>query len=275
MSEPERLSYRAVAAALGSLLGPVPDERAPSEVAVRYRPHPPRGIPPLMDIYAPARPRGDGASVMIVHGGGFFIGSRRMKPARLLASRLSDAGLAVATLDYRMILRGGRLDESLDDVGAALRAWREGCDARSLSPERVSMLGLSAGATLTLLAAAAPDARLHRVVSCFGLYELDHLHGPLASVLPRLLFRTRDRARWAARSPRGAAQTDSPTLLLHGTADGLVPVAQARRLDAHRRELGLDTRLVEFEGAPHGFFNDDNPHAARALDEILRHLDVG
>lgn len=270
MSERTELSYRALVEALWSLRGPVEGERAPAERALRYRARAARGIAPLLDVYAPER--ADGRSVLLVHGGGFFVGARDMKPMRVLASRLSARGLTVASVDYRLILRGGRLDEALDDVRAARTYWRAEVARRGLDPARVSMIGLSAGATLTMLSSGDEDAGLHRVVSCFGLYELDHLEGPLATLLPRLLFRTTDRARWAARSPREALQPKAPTLLLHGTHDGLVPVGQARRLAAHRERLGLPTKLVVYEGAPHGFFNQQGEHAAAAVEEILAHL---
>lgn len=272
MSETSELSYRAVLEALWSMRGAIVDERAPAERAVRFRSEPRRGIAPLLDVYVPDHARQTERSVVLVHGGGFFVGSRDMKPMRYLGSRLSDAGLTVASLDYRMILRGGRLDEALDDVRTGLAYWIDGCASRGLDPERVSIIGLSAGGALTMLAAGEPGARLHRVVSCFGLYELDHLEGALATAMPRLLFRTPDRARWASRSPRHAPQPSAPTLLLHGTSDGLVPVAQARRLAAHRETLGLSTTLSIYEGAPHGFFNQQGEHAARAVREIVSHL---
>jgi len=64
-----------------------------------------------------------------------------------------------------------------------------------------------------------------------------------------------------------------PTLLLHGTLDDLVPVEQAHRLADHRRSLGLPTRLVVYEGAPHGFFNLPIPDAAAGAAEIISQVD--
>lgn len=264
----ERLRYRALLHALWTLRGKVPGEQPPTEPKVRYRTQRLRGIAPHYDVYLPERPISD--SVVLVHGGGFTIGARDMKPMRRIAASLLDRGIAVCSVDYRMIFRGGRLEESLEDVGAALEHFRAGAEARGLDGARISILGLSAGATLALLTASRIP--VHRVVSCFGLYELDHLNGPLAALIPRLLFRSRDRGLWAERSPRGAAQPGAPTLLLHGTADGLVPHGQAERLAAHRRSLGLPTELVLYPGAPHGFFNEDQQVAIDALEAIGRFL---
>ena len=256
--------YREVVRSLRSLRGdPVTSDVTPTVAAIAYRPG-----GPLADVYVPAGAR---ASVLLVHGGGFVLGSRRMKPMRYLAAQLTAAGLAVCAIDYRMIFRGGRLAEATDDVVDAFAFWQQQAPAFGLDPAQITMVGLSAGATLSLLAAPRCDG-LAAIVSCFGLYEVDHLRGP-ATLLPRMLFATRDRAAWTTRSPRHAAQAAAPTLLLHGTDDGLVPVSQAHRLAAHRESLGLPTRLVIYDGAPHGFFNlAHHPAAEAAVRDIVEHV---
>ncbi len=262
--------YGALAGALWSLRGPVYfEEPVPTERAVRFRTARARGIAPLYDVYLPRMPAR--ASALLVHGGGFTLGSRTMVPMRFLASRLVRAGIAVACTDYRLIFRGGRLDEALDDVRAALGHFRAHGERRhGLDPARLGMVGLSAGGTLAMLAAGSEP--VHRLACAFGLYELDHLEGGLAAIVPRLLFRSGDRTLWHARSPRHAPQPSAPTLLLHGTADGLVPASQAEALAAHRRSLGLPTSVVLYPGAPHGFFQRDCPEAHAGAEAIAEHL---
>ena len=225
------------------------------ERGVPYRAQLGRGIAPLADVYLPARPTTN-ASVVLVHGGAFVIGSRQMKPMRLLATRLAAAGITACTVDYRMVFRGGRLDEAVDDVCAALAYWQ----SRAPDPRAVSVIGLSAGASLGLLAAArTPVAAL---ACCFGLYEIDHLRGP-AALLPRLLVGTTP---WIERF---ATQPAAPTLILHGDSDVLVPVGQAHRLAARRAALGLPTRLVVYRDAPHAFFNSPCEAREAAMREII------
>ena len=255
--------YRSVLTSLRSLRGdPVTAAVAPTVPGVAVRPG-----GPLADIYVPEAAR---ASIVLVHGGAFVIGSRRMKPMRYLAAQLTAAGLAVCAIDYRMIFRGGRIGEATDDVVDGFSFWAAQAPAFGLGRAPITMVGLSAGATLSLLAAPRCSG-LAGVVSCFGLYEVDHLRGA-AALLPRLLFATADRAEWAARSPRHAPQPAIPTLLLHGSDDGLVPVAQAERLAAHRISLGLPTRLVVYQDAPHGYFNlAHHPAAEASVREIVDH----
>src|SRR5262245_58231760 len=59
-----------------------------------------RGTPPRADVSMPQRPRG---AVIIVHGGGFVIGSRRMLSVRWCARALVEAGLAAVAVDYRLL----------------------------------------------------------------------------------------------------------------------------------------------------------------------------
>jgi acetyl esterase/lipase len=253
--------YGAVLTSLQSLRGdPAMATVAPALAGVPYR-----DGGPLADIYVPEGPRG--ASVLLVHGGGFVLGSRRMKPMRYLAAQLSAAGLGVCAIDYRMIFRGGRIAEATDDVADGFAFWQARAPALGFDPARITMVGLSAGATLALLAGSR-CAGLAALACCFGLYEVDHLRGP-AALLPRLLFATADRREWLARSPLHAPQPPAPTLLLHGGADGLVPSAQAERLAARRASLQLPTRLVIFEDAPHGFFNLVHPAAEAGVREIV------
>jgi acetyl esterase/lipase len=208
---------------------------------VRYRTERRRGIAPLADIYMPPAPR---ANVLLVHGGGLVVGSRRMRPMRVLAERFEREGAAVCSIDYRMMFRGGRLDEAVDDVRAALAFW-----TARVGPTHV--VGLSMGATLAMLAV---DDRITSLACCFGLYDVAHL--------PWLYRRM---LRW-----RFDAHPRVPTLLVHGDADRLVPVEQARRLAAQRTALELPTQLVVVPGAPHGFFT--TPHAEAGIAALRSHM---
>lgn len=268
----KKLRYGAVLQAIGSLRGEFDNPIVPAETDVRYRAHAAPGVEPLADIYMPAQPIG-APSVVLVHGGAFVIGSRKTKPIRFLSSRLCSAGIAVCAIDYRLIFRGGRIDEAVRDVVDAISYWRVRAVRHSLDIRRVSVLGLSAGATLAMLAAGQPQTpEIARLACCFGLYDVEHLRGRLAELLPRLLFRTTDRMAWNDRSPLRASQPSIPTLLLHGTNDGLVPVDQSRLLAERRQSLGLPTRLVVYEGAPHGFFNQPCIARDEGLREVIAHV---
>jgi acetyl esterase len=220
------------------------------------------------DVYLP---EGElGASVVLVHGGGFVIGSRSMKPVRFLASHLARSGIAVCAIDYRLLFRGGGLVRSTEDVVAAIDWWRGESRSFSLDPDRVSIAGISAGATLALLAASGRP--IHRAACIFGLYDFDDPNVPLGELLSKLLLETDDRTTWRARSPLRSTHTAAPLLLIHGSSDRLVPVVQAEALASARRSLGLKTSLQIYDGEPHSFLNWPGPAASRAASEVTAFL---
>ena len=227
--------------------------------------------PRLADVYLPASP--PGASVVLVHGGGWVVGSRDMKPVRFLATRFVEAGLTVCAPSYRRVHEGGDIRSSADDVAAAVGWWREQAPLYGHDPERVVLCGISAGATLSLLATSDPRAAgIASFVSIFGLYDFVNLRGAVASTLLRVFLRTGDRGTWAAHSPMAAPPCPAPLLAVHGTGDRRVPVEQAEALVARQRAEGFSAELLSYEGAPHGFFNLSDETAERATADIIEFL---
>ena len=233
-----------------------------------------RGVQPQADVYLPAAQSKGIPSVMLIHGGGFLLGSRSMKPMRYLTSHLLAQGYAVCSIDYRLIFRGGRLEEAQQDARDAWRWWCKKSEEWSLDPEKRSILGLSAGATLAYLTAVAPgQSSPQRLVCGFGLYNFASMNGSMGRLLPRLLTRSPDEHIWQSYSPLNAPHPDCPTLLLHGDADQITAKEQSLDLATRRRELGLKTNTRIYPHAPHGFFNYCNETSATAMEDILRFLE--
>src|SRR3954468_967074 len=122
-----------------------------------------------LDAYV-QRGRGAGASVVVVHGGGWSSGGRAAHVGQIL-ELLTQAGYNWFSVDYRL---GGieRHEESLADVRAALRFIR--CRARELGidPDRLVLLGEDSGAELTALLAAERPAGVIGAVLIGGSYDL-------------------------------------------------------------------------------------------------------
>jgi acetyl esterase/lipase len=247
--------------------------RAPTHRGLRYRTQANRGVQPLADVYLPADAAAPLASVILVHGGSFVIGSRSMKPMRFLAAELVAAGFAVCAIDYRLVLRGGGLAEARRDVGDALTWWLAQAQRFSLDPEQISLVGLSAGAALSFFAAAEPGlAKPKRLVGVFGLYNYDFMNGLVANWLRQRITGAKEEGAWRQYTAMQAPQPVCDTLLLHGDADQVVPVSQTLELAARRQNLGLKTRTHIYPGAAHGFFNQRSGTADQALADILGFL---
>ena len=72
-----------------------------------------------------------------------------------------------------------------------------------------------------------------------------------------------------------------PTVLVHGTADLMVPFEISRELHEALREKGVETELIEMEGENHGFdlvpgaIEDEKKRRVfeRANDFLAKYLD--
>lgn len=248
----------------------------PSASAVRYSEAKRRGIAPLCDIYRP-QTTGSGLapSVLLLHGGAFVVGKRDMKPIRFVAARLAQAGIGVCSVDYRLLFRGGGISQALEDVAHASAFWRQVAASYGCGPN-ISMMGLSAGATLMLLHASATQERYVSLVNAYGATDFSSVRGRRAKIVMRLLHGTRDRELWKARSPLYSAPIPSPVLNLHGREDQMVPVEHSIRFHNDRIERGLVSELELYDDAPHGWFCDttraeSEPSLARSARFILEH----
>jgi hypothetical protein len=103
----------------------------------------------LLDRYAPPAP-GPHPGLLIIHGGGWESGDKGeyTEASRYFASR----GYVVYDIQYRLTGEA-RFPAQVDDVECALGYMRAHAAADGLDPERVAVMGRSAGAHLALLAA--------------------------------------------------------------------------------------------------------------------------
>jgi acetyl esterase len=197
-----------------------------------------------------------------------------MKPIMGLTRALLQSGFAVMTFDYRLLLRGGRIEEQVDDVAQALLFWADRGKEHGLAADKRTAVGLSAGGTLMLLALARIPMLYQRAASFFSVYDFTRLSGPLADLANRMLFRTDDlgkRARW---SPLHVFSNAMPLTLLHGTHDTLVPFDQAEAFARARRASSLPVELLTYEGSGHGFLHPTTtPVAKQATSDLLERIE--
>ena len=76
-------------------------------------------------------------------------------------------------------------------------------------------------------------------------------------------------------SPISHVTPDSrPLLLIHGTDDSWVPIEQARQMHGKLEKAGVSSRLIEIDGARHGFeLRVGAPNPRDLLPEILDFLE--
>lgn len=211
------------------------------------------GIRPRVEVLAPSNPVG---AVLLLHGGAFLVGNRRMPVMLRTAEALNRHRLTAVSVDYRMLGRGGRFDASLGDVLAAMDWWRH-----EVPDLPLGVLGMSAGGALAAI--AATEGQADAWVGVYGPYDFTRLPGqPRMEHPTKVLLRTTDPEELHAMSPLRRASAAIPTLLFHGTRDRLVPIAHAHALVESRRAAGLPVDLVEVDER-HGYLRRSRSITAR------------
>jgi acetyl esterase/lipase len=127
--------------------------------------------PELLDVYHPDE-GGKRAAVLMLHGGGWRVGSRADLAPH--AAALAKRGFTAVVADYRL-MPAHPWPAQIRDTRAAIKWIRDNAAALGIEPDRIAALGYSAGAHLALLAAGDPD----------GVAAADNLgRVPLNAVIP-------------------------------------------------------------------------------------------
>ena len=207
-------------------------------------------------------PEGDGPfpAAIIVHGGGFSRGDKQsfVKP---LFDPLSDADFAWFSINYRLAPKY-KYPAPVEDVEAAIRYVRSHAAEFNINPERIALIGESAGGHLVSMVGARnkPDARVAAVVSFYGPHNLERRAVERKEVAEAergfLGISSLDAKSIAVlhdASPiTHVAAGMPPYLLIHGTKDEQVPYDQSPEMCDAMKAAGNSCDLITIEGAPHG-----------------------
>jgi acetyl esterase/lipase len=230
--------------------------------------------------------------VITIHGGGFVSGSRADAVVIEAARHLAQAGYVACSIDYRLVdPRALHLawPAPLDDVQRAVRWVRAHAGTYGIDPQRVGAFGFSAGAGLaahlglretrdnTDPALAAYSSRVRCVVDLAGPTDGTRpWTDPSAIALGvAVLGDTFGVVPDVSRDASPLFHVDAaaaPFLIVHGTQDSIVPVAQAQRLVAALHEVGVEVTYIEFPAAGHDVFAWDRS-GPLALAFLGRHLE--
>ncbi|MBL9168064.1 MAG: alpha/beta hydrolase [Verrucomicrobiales bacterium] len=218
-------------------------------------------------VYRPTQP--NGASVIICPGGGYG-GLVKDAEGSRIARWLNQHGITGIVLEYR--LPGGNRFVPLLDAQRALRWARAQAPSWGCDPQRIGIMGFSAGGHLAATAithfdrgdAQAPDV-LERL-SCrpdFGIlvYPVvtmgDQTHGGSRQNLlgPNP---SADVVVYYSNEKQVTAQTP-PTYLAHARDDRAVPVSNSSLFYQALRQHGVPTRFLELPSGDHGLNGYQGP----------------
>jgi acetyl esterase/lipase len=242
------------------------------------------------DLYVPLQRSAQTLSpaVVLIHGGGWTGGKRDAARERNIGTTLALNGYVGMSIDYRLATEATpSWPQNIHDCKTAVRWLRANAKRLQIDPERIGVLGGSAGGHLASMVAltgpadgldpSGPWGEFSCSVRCaIPMYGVGEVRD--SSSAKTMLGKTRAEAPqlYALASPITHVDAkDPPFLILHGTADKTVPVEQSEILAAALKRVGVEHDLVLVEGAPHTFDwqpkqQDLRPLALKFLDKHLK-----
>jgi acetyl esterase/lipase/lysophospholipase L1-like esterase len=261
-----------------------------------------------MDVFTPAKPNGLG--VILVVSGGWYSAHEAINP--IFFQNVLDRGYTVFA-----VVHGSQpkftIPEILSDMHRAVRFIRHHAKGYGIDPDRIGIMGGSAGGHLSLMqwtagAPGNPDAadpverESSRVqaVACFfpptdflnygkegeialGRGVLKDFPAPFdfeeMSQEKKDFVKITDEEKiqeiGKQISPiNHVSSDDPPTLIVHGDADTLVPIQQAEIIVDKLEEAGVKAELITKPGAGHGW-GDFPADIAKFADWFDKHLRPG
>jgi len=224
---------------------------------------------PTLTVFRPQGGRTNGTAVVIAPGGA-YIGLAGMLEGVEPAAWFTARGVTAFVLKYRVGPKA-RLPIPLLDGARAIRFVRANADTLKVDPERIGMMGFSAGGHLA--ATTAVDATTGEIDSADPIERASSRPDFLILGYPWLegmqvradgtssycdFAKTRggppcDPQEYARFRPvEHVTEAAPPTFLFHTTDDGLVPVAGTVRFYEALVESRVPAELHAFATGPHG-----------------------
>lgn len=229
-----------------------------------------------MDAHIPDGP-GPFAAVILVHGGGWQTGDKRAAFIRPLFEPLDASGLAWFSIDYRLAPKYPH-PAALLDVEEAIRYIKRHAREFRVDPDRLALMGESAGGHLVALAAtrAKPDTSVAAVVPFYGAFDLEALvetRGLSKGFQDFLsISDMSEKSRAILRQASAAAFVKPglpPFLLIHGTRDQAVPYSQSVKFCAQLKAAGVPCDLYTVDDGIHGVINWEKTPAQHSYKPVL------
>jgi len=250
----------------------------------------------LLDMAAPVE-GGPYPAVLLLHGGAWSLGSRSElsragrdkdgKPTPSMIETVAARGYVAVTASYRLAPKF-KFPAQIEDARTAVRFLRANAKKYNLNPDKIAAGGFSAGGHLALLLGMADkdsfenkeypeqSSRVQCVISFFGPADLSLYaasEGLVDAYMVPWLGKAckTDRETFKKASPiEYVTKDDPPVLMIHGTADFVVPIIHSERMLKKLIDAGVSAELVTVKGEGHGWIG---PVATKTTEDAIKFLD--
>lgn len=216
---------------------------------------------PRIEIWRPARP--NGTAVLIIGGGGYFrigIGHEVQPTAQWLAA----LGVTPVVLYYRLPADGWPAVAPFQDGQRAMRILRAHAGELGLDPQRIGVVGFSAGGNLAGIVATrfanafyapvdAADQQSARPDFAGLIYPVTSLQPPYDTTRSSRELSTQADAATAYSVQLHVTHDTPPTFIAHAVDDPIVNVGASLSMFDALRKQQVPAELHVFEKGGHGW----------------------
>lgn len=221
-----------------------PDEMGKDEVMrVRYV------DTPTLTWYPAPKSKANGAAVVVCPGGGYNILAWN-KEGTEVAEWLNTVGVSAAVLKYRVPRRDTRNPHPwpLQDVQRAVRIVRSQAATRGIDPERIGVLGFSAGGHLTVMAGTHWKEKSYQPID-----EIDTISCRPDFLIPIYPAYLGDKSRPGKLDPTVHVTKETPPTFIAITHDDADRAIYAALLYAELKKAGVQGELHIYSQGGHGY----------------------
>lgn len=235
-----------------------------------------------LDLFTPKNSTEALPLVVIIHGGCWIEGTRA--DYHYYSVKLAELGYAVASVDYRLADQAP-YPAAVDDARSAVQWLKDHAETYNIDPDRIALLGSSAGGHLVELIGYAantptqqhPDGPGPKVQAIVAIYGWSDLTDPVVrdfywneAFLGKKYADAVELYQEASPITHVSEQSP-PSLILQGTIDTIVPMSQSVKLAEKLEANDVPYLYVPFAGQFHGFdfFEYMVPRALYLIDQFL------
>lgn len=240
-------------------------------------------------------------AIVYVTGGGFINANK--DNGIQLRMHLAEAGYVVASIEYR-VAPTAVFPQPLEDVKASIRYLRANANKFNIDPDRIGIVGGSAGGYLTAMAGVTSgtttfdkgenldqSSSVKAAVDLYGLSDLTRIGDDYSDAVKEAhksagatealwvngspVFGGRDGGILADPAAKAAdpmtyvGKNSAPMLLMHGTKDFVVSPSQTDLLFQALRKEGIPSDRYLVEGAAHGGVYWDQAEALSIITDFF------
>lgn len=240
---------------------------------------------PTLTVYPADADKANGTAVIICPGGGYAILAASHEGSDV-ASVFNKMGVTAFVLKYRLPNDNAQIDKSiapLQDAQQALRTVRKDASKYGINPNKIGIMGFSAGGHLASTAGTHFNKQVGEVTSevsvrpdfmILGYPVITFKDFGHAGSRINLVGQTADQTLIDEYSNELHVTKDTPpTFLVHAGDDTAVPVKNSLEFYQGLQKNGVNAELVIYPKGGHGFGMNNKTTKEKWMDNVKNWMD--